>query len=407
MTTRCGGPDGPPHRNPARRMTTDQPTPSKTQFFHLPPERLPFGLHLGGHLDEVTIAYETCGELAPDASNAILVFHALTGSQHLAGWTESVDGVDKWNDECRRGWWSDFVGPGLAIDTDRYFVIGANYLGGCYGSTGPSSLDPATGLPYGSTFPELRFVDVVDTQMALLDHLGIDRLHAVVGGSTGGLLALLTATRHPERVGTVIPIAAGLRATELQFLHNFEQTVAILDDPDFAGGDYYDGPHPDRGLTLARMIGHKTFVSLETMAERAQDRVDRGWGDPPGYRLSHPLESYIWAQGRRFLERFDANTYLRLMWMWQHFDLLAEAGGDASSLVDLFDECTDQRFLVFSIDSDVCFYPDEQTQLMRVLKGAGVDAMRITVHSDKGHDSFLLEPELFAPHLRAVLAGDR
>lgn len=376
---------------------------TETRFFELPPERLPFVTHLGGRLDEVTIAYETHGELNEASDNAILVFHALTGSQHLAGWTDSVPGVSRWNDECRRGWWSDFVGPGLALDTDRFFVIGANYLGGCYGSTGPASTDPATGRPYGSTFPEVRFVDVVDTQMALLDHLGIERLHAVVGGSTGGLLALLTATRYPDRVRTVVPIAAGLRATELQFLHNFEQTVAILNDPDFNGGDYYDGPHPDRGLSLARMIGHKTFVSLGTMTERAQGRVDRSWGDPPGYEMTHPLESYIWAQGRRFLERFDANTYLRLMWMWQHFDLLGEAGTGATDLLDLFDECTDQRYLVFSIDSDVCFYPEEQSDLMRVLKGAGVEAMRITVHSDKGHDAFLLEPELFAPHLAQVL----
>ncbi len=379
---------------------------TQTQFFDLPPERLPFRTHLGAELDAVTVAYETYGELNEAADNAILVFHALTGSQHLSGWTESVPGVERWNDECRRGWWTDFVGPGRAIDTDRFFVIGANYLGGCYGTTGPASTDPATGRPYGSAFPEVRFVDVVETQMALLDHLGIERLHAVVGASTGGLAALLLATRHRDRVRTVVPIATGVRTTELQFLHNFEQVVAILHDPDFAGGDYYDGPHPDRGLTLARMIGHKTFVSLEAMSERAQGRVDRSWGDPEGYEMTRPLESYLWASGRRFLERFDANAYLRLMWMWQHFDLLAESGSDAISLADLFDECTDQRYLVFSIDSDVCFYPDEQTQLMRVLKGAGVEAMRITVHSEKGHDAFLLEPELFAPHLGQVLGTE-
>jgi homoserine O-acetyltransferase len=377
---------------------------TQTQFFDLPAELLPFRTHLGGELAAVTLAYETFGELNEARDNAVLVFHALTGSQHLAGWTPDVPGVAGWNDECRRGWWSDFVGPGLAIDTDELFVVSANYLGGCYGTTGPSSIDPATGEPYGSSFPDVRFVDVVDSQMALLDHLGIDRLRAVTGASTGGLAALVLATRYPDRVATVVPIATGLRTTELQFLHNFEQTVAILNDPEFNGGDYYGGPHPDRGLTLARMIGHKTFVSLDAMSERARSQVDASWGSPEGYDLGHPLESYIWASGRRFLERFDANTYLRLMWMWQHFDLLAEVGGDHDSLVDLFDECTDQRYLVFSIDSDVCFYPDAQTELMRVLKGAGIEAMRITVHSEKGHDSFLLEPELFAPHLRQALS---
>ena len=385
-------------------MATELVT-SETEFYELPPDRLPFETYLGGSLERVTLAYETFGTLNEDASNAILVFHALTGSQHLTGWTQEVDGVSRWNDECRRGWWSEFVGAGKAIDTDQFFVIGVNYLGGCYGTTGPSSIDPATGKPYGSAFPDVRFRDVVDSQMALLDHLGIDRLHAVVGASTGGLAALLTAARYPDRVRNVIPIATGAATTRLQFLHNFEQTTAILNDPDFKGGDYYDGPHPDSGLTLARMIGHKTFLSLDAMDERARGRVDDSWGQPAGYSITHPMESYIWASGRRFLERFDANTYLRLMWMWQHFDLLAESGSDAESLVDLFDEFTDQKYLVFSIDSDVCFYPSEQTELMRLLKGAGIESMRITVHSDKGHDAFLLEPELFAPHLIQALEG--
>lgn len=377
--------------------------PTETRFFDLPAASLPFGLHLGGELPEVRLSYETYGTLDEDAGNAILVFHALTGSHHASGWTESVDGVAKWNDECQRGWWSRFVGPGLAIDTDRFFVISVNYLGGCYGSTGPSSTNPETGRPYGSAFPEVRAIDVVNAQLPLLDHLGVERLHAAIGASVGGLLALVLATAHPERVRNVIPIAAGLETTPLQFLHNFEQTVAILGDPDFRGGDYYDGPHPDRGLALARMIGHKTFVSLEAMAERVQSGVMAATDHPEGYEITHPLESYIWYQGQRFLERFDANTYLRLMGLWQHFDLLAEVAPEVEDFAELFARCTDQRYLVFSIDSDVCFYPDEQTRLMEVLREAGVDAMRITVHSEKGHDSFLLEPGFFAPHLQQIL----
>jgi homoserine O-acetyltransferase len=376
---------------------------TETRFFDLPPDHLPFELHLGGELAEVRLSYETYGTLNEAGDNAILVFHALTGSQHASGWTDSVPGVSKWNDECQRGWWSLFVGPGLAIDTDRFFVISVNYLGGCYGSTGPSSIDPSTGTPYGSRFPEIRTIDVVNAQMPLLDHLGVERLHATIGASVGGLLALVLATRYPDRVKNVIPIAAGLETTPLQFLHNFEQTVAILNDPDFRGGDYYDGPHPDRGLALARMIGHKTFVSLEAMAERVRSGVMAAEDHPEGYEITHPLESYIWYQGQRFLERFDANTYLRLMGLWQHFDLLEEVDPSADDFVDLFSRCDDQQYLVFSIDSDVCFYPDEQTRLMRVLRRAGVDAMRITVHSEKGHDSFLLEPGFFAPHLQQIL----
>lgn len=378
--------------------------PTKTEFFEFPDELLPFRLHLGGRLDAVTVAYETYGTLNADASNAILVFHALTGSQHVAGWTEDVPGVDKWNDECRPGWWDAFVGSGKAIDTDRFFVIAANYLGGCYGTTGPGSVDPATGKPYGSAFPDVRCADIVDTQVALLDHLGVGTLHAVIGGSVGGILSLLLAVRHPERVRTVIPIAAGLRTTRLQFLHNFEQTNAILNDPNFNGGDYYDGVHPDRGLALARMIGHKTFVSLDAMSERAGSRVDAD-DSPEGYRITHPIESYIWNQGRRFVERFDANTYLRLMWLWQHFDLVAESGLGDVDLDTVLGRLADHRFLVFSIDSDVCYYPDEQSRLVQALKRAGVETMRVTVHSDKGHDSFLLEPELFRPHLGVALEG--
>lgn len=379
--------------------------PTKTQFFAFPPAELPFRLSQGGHLDEVTLAYETYGELNEAADNAILVFHALTGSQHASGWNEGVPGVARWNDECQRGWWSGFIGPGLALDTDRFFVISINYIGGCYGSTGPGSPNPSTGRPYGSAFPDIRCIDVVNSQLVLLDHLGINRLHAAIGASVGGLLVLVLATAHPHRIRNVIPVAAGLETTPLQFLHNFEQTVAILNDPDFAGGDYYDGPHPDRGLALARMIGHKTFVSLDAMAERARGGVMVARDHPEGYEITHPLESYLWYQGQKFLQRFDANTYLRLMWLWQHFDLIAEVDPAAATFEDLFARCVDQQYLVFSIDSDVCYYPEEQTKLMRVLKHAGIDAMRITVHSEKGHDSFLLEPEFYTPHLQQILGA--
>lgn len=377
---------------------------TKTEFFDLPDQLLPFALQGGESLAAVRIAFETYGQLNAARDNAVLVFHALTGSQHLSGWTDAVPGVGKWSDECQVGWWTAFVGPGKPIDTDRFFVIAANYLGGCYGSTGPSSVDPLTGTPYGSAFPSLTVADIVDSQVALLDHLGIDRLHAVTGGSVGGMMCLSLATRHPARVRKVIPIAAGLRTTELQFIHNFEQTNAILGDPNFRGGDYYEGPHPDRGLALARMIGHKTFVSLTAMTERARSDVMSGAG-PEGYEIRHPLESYMWYQGQKFLERFDANTYVRLMEVWQHFDLLAEAG--EPDLMTLLSRCRDQEFMIFSIDSDVCFYPDEQEEMAYALRQAGVTKLRrVTVHSEKGHDAFLLEPSLFGPHLVATLEGD-
>ena len=357
---------------------------------------------VGGRLQGFTLAYEQYGELNEAKDNVILVFHALTGSQHAAGFTEGVDGVgDRWTEECQAGWWDGFIGPGKALDTDRFAVICVNYLGGCYGSTGPSSVDPATGEPYGGSFPSVSIDNIVDSQVCLLDHLGIEKLHAVIGASMGALMCLSLATRFPGRVELVIPIAGGLEVTALQFIHNFEQTNAIVNDPAFQGGNYYGGTRPDRGLALARMIGHKTFVSLTAMEERARAEVVDPDEASEFIHISHPLESYLWHQGQKFIRRFDANSYLRFMEAWQTFDLRASVG--AETYVEALRPCKTQSFMAFSIDSDVCFYPEEQERMMQALKAAGVPARRITVHSEKGHDSFLLEPPLFAPHLRQTL----
>jgi homoserine O-acetyltransferase len=375
----------------------------ETQFFTFGSSAEPFELHCGRTLDQVTLAYETYGTLNDDASNAVLVFHALTGSQHAAGHNTAVPGIgDRWTEEIHLGWWDRFIGPGRAIDTGRFFVICANYLGGCYGSTGPASIDPGTGEPYGASFPNVCFADMVDAHLPLLDRLGIERLHAVVGGSTGGIMVLSLATRYPDMVDVVIPIASGVAATELQLIHNFEQINAIQNDPEFRGGDYYDGPPPNGGLSLARMIQHKTFVSLSALRERARSEILDHSEGPGTYRLNHVLESYMWHQGQKFVRRFDANSYLRILHAWQTFDLVEEAGLD--DLSELFTRCKHQRYMVFSIDSDVCFYPEEQQTLTRYLDAADVPYRWITVHSDRGHDSFLVEPELFSPHLVDTLA---
>ncbi len=370
----------------------------ETRFFTFGSPDDPFRLQCGAELSEVTLAYETYGALDADASNAIVVFHALTGSQHAAGYNPSVAGVgDRWTEEAHVGWWDSFIGPGRALDTDRFFVICANYLGGCYGSTGPTSIDPATGEPYASSFPDVCFADMVDAHLPLFRHLGISKLHAAVGGSTGGLMVLSLATRYPDLVDVVIPIATGVRTTALQLIHNFEQINAIENDPRFLGGDYYGSAPPDGGLGLARMIGHKTFVSLRSLEDRARDEVLDHSEGPGTYGLNHVLESYMWHQGQKFVRRFDANSYLRIMKAWQTVDLVAEAGLD--DFTELFTRCKHQRYMVFSIDSDVCFYPDEQAEMARFLELADVPYRWITVHSDKGHDSFLVEPELFTPHL--------
>ncbi len=332
-----------------------------------------------------------------------MVFHALTGSHHVAGFTPTVPDVgNRWNAACQTGWWDDFVGPGKAIDTDRFFVVCANYLGGCYGSTGPSSIDPETDKPYGGTFPHIRFNDIVDSQIPLLDHLGIEKLHAVVGASLGGVLTLNFATRYPGRVTRVIPIACGLKATILSRAHNLEQILAIENDPNFSDGDYYDSEPPTRGLALARMISHKTFVSLHVIEERAHNRFEQEHDEFSWYKIRSPLESFLLHQGRKLVKRFDANSYIQLIAAWSEYDILKDAG--AADYADLFSRCAHQNYLVISIDDDVCFYPDEQQEIRDRLKDARISCNYLSVPSDKGHDSFLLEPDLYTHAIRTALA---
>ncbi len=374
----------------------------QTQFLELTSSGQPFSLYHGGSLRQARLAYETYGRLNADRSNAVLVFHALSASHHAAGFNPAVEGVgERWTDECQVGWWDGFIGPGRAIDTNRFFVICANWLGGCYGSTGPCSINPDTGSLYRATFPRLALADQVNAQVRLLDALGIDRLHAAIGASLGGILTLSLAMRFPERVRMVLPMATGARITPLQLIHNFEQIFAIESDPHFNGGNYDAVSPPNRGLAIARMIGHKTYVSLAAMQERARDEIVSSSDDLAWYHLSSTLESYMLHQAQKFTRRFDANTYLRIVDAWQRLDLAAEAG--CATLDEAFARCRNHKFLVFTIDSDVCYYPDEQAELMDFLKRAGADATRITVHTEKGHDSFLLEPNLYQPYFRALL----
>ena len=376
-----------------------------TQYFEFDDAGHPLKLRSGAEMSAFTLAYEVYGEMNEAKDNVVLLFHALSGSQHAAGFNPQVDGLSvKWTKECQEGWWDAFVGSGKALDTDRLCVICVNYLGGCYGSTGPSSIDPSTGEAYGGNFPRISVSDIVDSQMRLLDHLGVEKLHGVVGASLGGLMCLSLATRYADRVGIVVALASGIKSSLLQRIHNFEQIYAIESDTDFNGGNYYGGAHPDRGLAAARMISHKTFISLSTMEKRASKEI-RGIaeGSFAWYQIETPLESYIHHQGTKFVRRFDANTYLRIIDAWQSVNLLEDAGLD--SYGELFAPCQHQKYLIFTIDSDVCFYPDHQEQLSRAVQQAGVTPMRITVHSEKGHDSFLLEPELFTPHIRHLMLG--
>jgi homoserine O-acetyltransferase/O-succinyltransferase len=379
--------------------------PIHTQFFHTGSPAEPLRLRGGASLPGITLAYETWGELDAEGSNAILVLHALSGSQHAAGFNPALPEVgDFWQPELHEGWWHTLIGPKKAIDTRKFFVICANYLGGCYGSTGPASLNPATGKPWGAAFPAVTAADQAEVISRLLDNLGIDQLNAVVGPSVGGLVGLTFATRFPQRVRNVISIAAGYKTTVLNRLILFEQILAIENDPHFHGGDYYDNTAPLYGLALARMISHKTFVHLDAIETRARQDVIQPDDVLAWYRVRDQFQSYMLHQGKKFVRRFDANTYPRIIDMWSRYDATLE--GDAESPAALFERSrvAGQHWLVFSIDSDFCFYPEEQSELVKHLEDANVEVMHITVHSDKGHDSFLLEPKLYTPHISWLLA---
>jgi len=377
---------------------------TSTQFFETGSPDNPLRLRDGGVLPGVRIAYETWGSLNAERSNAIFLFHALSGSHHAAGYNPAIDGVGElWQPEMHTGWWDDMIGPGKALDTKKYFIICANYLGGCYGSTGPVDIQPQSGKPWGSVFPAVTAADQVEVFVRLLDHLGIGMLNAVVGPSVGGLVALTFATRFPERVRNVVVIAAGYKTTVLNRLILFEQILAIENDPYFNAGDYYDATPPLYGLALARMISHKTFVHLDTFERRARQDVVQPDDVLAWYRVRDQFQSYMLHQGKKFVSRFDANTYLRIIDLWSRYDATEE--GDAEAPADLLERArlAGQRWLVFSVDSDFCFYPEEQAELVKHLESARVDVMHITVHSDKGHDSFLLEPDLYTPHIKWLL----
>jgi homoserine O-acetyltransferase/O-succinyltransferase len=380
------------------------PAETHTQFFHTGSAEDPVRLRDGAMLPGVTLAYETWGTLNEDGSNAILLFHALSGSHHAAGHTAAIEGTgDLWQPELHDGWWESFIGEGKAIDTSKYFIVCANYLGGCYGSTGPASINPETGKPWGSKFPSVTAADQAEVFAKLLDDLGIGNLIAVIGPSVGGLVATTFATRFPNRVPNVISIAAGYKTTVLNRLILFEQILAIENDPHFNAGNYYEGAAPLYGLALARMISHKTFVHLDAIEKRARQDVVQPDDILAWYRVRDQFQSYMLHQGKKFVGRFDANTYLRIIDMWSRYDAAHE--GDAETPGDLFERSrlAGQKWLVFSIDSDFCFYPEEQSELVKHLEQAKVDVMHITVHSEKGHDSFLLEPDLYTPHISWVL----
>lgn len=344
-------------------------------------QNAPMRLDSGETLGPVTLAYETYGRLNADHSNAILILHALSGDAHAAGYRSP--------DSPKPGWWDDCIGPGKAFDTNRFFVICSNVIGGCQGSTGPSSINPKTREPYGLSFPVLTIGDMVRAQRHLIDYLGIEKLLAVAGGSMGGMQVLQWAVSYPERVRAALPLATTARHSPMLIAFSEVGRQAIYADPNWNGGDYYDQSRPNAGLAVARMIGHITYLSEESMhhkfGRRLQEREHFGYD----FNTDFAVEGYLRYKGNRFTERFDANSYLYITKAMDYFDLSQEYG----SLMDAFARCTNITFLVVSFTSDWLYPTYHSKELVSALTGVGADVTYCNLQSSWGHDAFLLEVE--------------
>lgn len=347
----------------------------KTQYVTFDPE---LKLRSGATLGPITLAYETYGELNTDKSNAILILHALSGDAHVAGRHAASD--------TKPGWWDEAVGPGKAFDTNKHFIICSNVIGGCKGSTGPATVNPKTGKPYGLSFPVITVADMVDAERLLIDHLGIDKLLTVTGGSLGGMRALQWAVSYPDRIRSAIVLAATARVSAQSIALNEVARQAIYADPNWKRGDYYDGERPNVGLALARMIGHISYLSETSMREKfgrlLQEREQYGYEFNTEFRV----ESYLKHQGLTFTKRFDANTFLYITKAIDYFDLSL----GLSSLAEAFRNVT-AKFMIVSYSSDWLYPAAESEEMVRALLQNGVDATYVEIKSDYGHDSFLLE----------------
>jgi homoserine O-acetyltransferase len=345
----------------------------------------PLALAGGATLGPFTVAYQTYGTLNPAKTNTILICHALTGDQYVAG-TNPLTG--------RPGWWDHLVGPGRSFDTDRFFILCANVIGGCMGTTGPDDIDPATGKPYNMSFPLITIGDMVEAQAMLLDHLGIEKVLCVVGGSMGGMQAIEWARRFPERVVSAVPIASSARHTAQNISFNEVGRQAVMSDPNWHDGNYRaHDTRPNQGLAVARMAAHITYLSEEALHRKfgrgLQDRESPTYG----FEADFQVESYLRHQGRSFVERFDANSYLYITRAMDYFDIAGEHGGHLHSAL----QGTPVRWCLISFTSDWLFPTTESKAIVHALNATAANVSFVEIDTDKGHDSFLLDvPEFFA-----------
>ncbi len=348
-------------------------------------------LQSGATLRPFTLAYETYGTLNADRSNTILICHALSGDAHVAGRHSAHD--------RKPGWWDEAVGPGKAFDTDRYFILCSNVIGGCSGSTGPSSTNPETGRPYGLSFPVVTVADMVEAQRWLLDALDIPTILCATGGSMGGMQAIQWAVSYPDRVRSALVLASTARTSAQTIALNEVPRQAIYADPNWNEGDYYGKEPPNAGLAVARMIGHITYLSEKSMREkfgrRLQERERYGYD----FATEFEVESYLKYHGNRFTTRFDANSFLYITKAIDYFDMSLGRGDLAQAFTDV-----KAKFLVLSYSSDWLYPPEQSEELVRALLRNGIDASYVEIKSDYGHDAFLLEVERLGELTRDFLA---
>ncbi|MDV6345195.1 homoserine O-succinyltransferase MetX [Nitrosomonas sp. Is37] len=351
----------------------------------------PLSLESGAVLDNYEQVYETYGELNATRSNAVLICHALSGNHHVAGvYADNPKNV---------GWWNNMIGPGKPIDTHKFFVIGINNIGGCHGSTGPASINKKTGKHYGADFPMVTTIDWAETYVRLADKLGIDQFAAVVGGSLGGMSAMQLALYAPEKVQHAIIIAAAAKLTAQNIAFNDVARQAIITDPDFHGGDYYShGTLPRRGLRLARMLGHITYLSNDSMAEKFGRELRTG-SLSFNFDVEFQIESYLRYQGDKFADQFDANTYLLMTKALDYFDPARDYDDDLSTAF----RCAKANFLVLSFSSDWRFSPERSRAIVKALLDNKLNVSYAEIPSRHGHDSFLMKDEYYHQLVRAYM----
>lgn len=348
-------------------------------------------LQCGQLLAPITLRYETYGPLSPDADNAILIEHALSGDAHVAGYYSESDE--------KPGWWDTMVGPGKTFDTNKYFIVCSNVIGGCSGSTGPGSMNPATGTRYGMDFPFVTIADMVHAQKKLMDHLGIRKWLCVAGGSMGGMQVLRWALLYPDCMESIIPIATTSRISAQSIAFNWVGREAIMSDPEWNGGHYTD--QPDRGLAIARMLAHITYLSEESMRRKFGRKLQSAKDYSFDFDKDFSVESYLEHQGMRFVDRFDANAYLYITRAIDYFDVADKSNGDlAKGLLPI--QC---KTLVVSFSSDWLFPPEQSREMVRGMLKNGLDVTYCNIKSSYGHDAFLLEDDTLGRLISNFLAN--